>query len=103
LDPGVHAFERHHKDIRNHLSRAVVPSSIVRHGETAYPDPVAIVNSSYVLRLESLDDLINNIEDQDGSSVSTRAHWIDRLELWTLKAIEDNGLLVKQAPDQRRH
>jgi hypothetical protein len=92
---GLQSFEEHEKDIRAYLSRAVVPSSIVRDGVMYYPDPVAIINASYGLHLESLNDLIDNIEDQEPKSVRTRGQWIDRLELWTAKAIEDNGLLTR--------
>jgi hypothetical protein len=47
------------------------------------------------LYLESLDVLIDRIDEQDSTSVLTRGQWVDRLELWTLKAIEDNSLLVR--------
>jgi hypothetical protein len=97
LDSGVLAFEQYQKDIRKYLSRAVVPSSLVRNGVMCHPDPIAIINAAHGLYLESLDDLINHIKDQDPTSVRARGQWIDRLELWTLKAIEDNGLLVNQA------
>jgi hypothetical protein len=96
LVSGLDGFEEHEKEIREYLSRAVVPSTIVRDGVMYYPDPVAIVNASYGLHLEALTGLIDHIEDQDTTSVRTRAQWIDRLELWTTKAIEDHGLLVKQ-------
>jgi hypothetical protein len=92
---GLQAFEEHGADIREYLSRAIVPSTIVRDGVMYYPDPVAIINASYGLYLESLNGLMDNIEDQEPKSVRTRGRWIDRLELWTAKAIEDNGLLVK--------
>jgi hypothetical protein len=96
LDSGVAPFKEYQKDIRNYLSRAIVPSSIIHKGVLTYPDPIAIVNAAYGLQLEALEELINHIESQDPTSVLTRSQWIDRLELWTMKAIEDNGLLIRQ-------
>jgi hypothetical protein len=96
LSSGLGAFEEHEANIREYLSWAVVPSTIVRDGLTYHPDPLAIVNASYGLYLESLNGLVNRIENQDPTSVRTKGQWIERLELWTAKAIEDNGLLVRQ-------
>jgi hypothetical protein len=97
LDSGVHGFEEYQKDIQKYLSRAVVPSSLVHNGVLCHPDPVAIINASYGLYLEALDDLIIHVEGQDSTSVRVRGQWTDRLELWTMKAIEDYGLLINQA------
>ena len=97
LKSGLDGFEAYDEDIRKHLSRAVVPSSIVRDGVMHCPDPVAVVNASYCMCLAAMDGLIDRIEAQDLTSVRTRGQWIDRLELWTIKAIEDNGFSVKPA------
>ena len=95
LDPGVNEFEKYEEDIRKYLTRGVVPSSIIRDAVMYCPEPVAIVNAAYKLHLENLNELIDRIEEQDLTSVCTRAQWIDRLELWVIKAIEDSAFLVK--------
>lgn len=44
--------------------------------------------------LESLDDLINGIEDQKTSLASHRSKWAKRVGSLTTKAVEDYYLLV---------
>jgi hypothetical protein len=73
-----------------------VPSTLVLDGgRLVYPDPITIINASYRFYLESVPDLVDNIRGQD-ESAGTRAKWVERLELWTLKAIEDHSLLERQ-------
>jgi hypothetical protein len=96
IDSGLHGFQLFRQSIEEYLSNGVVPSTVLVRGHLCYPAPVAVLNASWKFYLESLDTLIGRIEGQDPSSVSDRQRWIKRLELWTIKAIEDHKLLTGQ-------
>jgi hypothetical protein len=99
LDSGLKGFRIFGPCIEEYLSNGVVPSTVLVGGHLCYPDPLAILNASYKFYLESLDTLINSIQNQDSSSVGHRDRWIKRLELWTIKALEDHRLLKEQRKD----
>lgn len=99
IDSGVRAFQLFKQPVEEYLSNGVVPSTVLVRGHLLYPPPVAVLNASWKFHLESLDTLISRIEDQDPSKVSDRQRWIERLELWTIKAIEDHKLLTGQKKD----
>src|SRR5262249_22080068 len=98
VDSGVKDFEESEPAIREHLVRGIVPSTTVVGGERRVPGPVALINAAHKLCLESLDDLIKAIDGQDEKSARVRNTRYERVELWTLKALEDNQLLTKQRP-----
>jgi hypothetical protein len=96
IDSGLHGFQLFRQSIEEYLSNGVVPSTVLVRGHLLYPAPVAVLNASWKFYLESLDTLIGRIEGQDPCKVSDRQRWIKRLELWTIKAIEDHKLLTGQ-------
>jgi hypothetical protein len=96
IDLGLHGFQLFRQSIEEYLSHGVVPSTVLVKGHLLFPAPIAVLNASWKFYLESLDILISRIEGQDPAKVSDRQRWIERLELWTIKAIEDHKLLTGQ-------
>jgi hypothetical protein len=97
VDSGIADFVEFETAIRAHLVRGIVPSTIIVDGERKYPGPVALINAAHRFCLERLDDLVAGIEGEDKTSARTRSVWMERVELWTLKALEDNQLLTQQS------
>jgi hypothetical protein len=88
--------------IARYLQEAIVPSSIVIDGKREHPTPVILINAAFRFYLESIPDLIRNVDKQDPSSVEARSRFAERLELWALKAIEDCRLLEGESEYGRR-
>ena len=88
--------------IARYLQEAIVPSSIVIDGKREHPTPVILINAAFGFYLESIPDLIRNVDKQDASSVEARSRFAERLELWALKAIEDCRLLEGESEYGRR-
>jgi len=79
--------------VRTYLSHGVVPSTLVQNGRERFPDPVAVINAAYLFYLESLPELMKRIANQNENDICHRSKWAERLEMWTLKALEDLSLL----------
>jgi hypothetical protein len=82
----VKRFRRTRVEIENCLRVGVVP-----HSATAGPpDPVSIINSAFCFYLTSLPGIIGQFERAGAENeVDVYAKWTKRLEMWTMKAIED--------------
>ena len=98
IDTGEAEYNRIRQVVSEYLRHGVVPSSILdpTDGSTIHPSPVTILNVAYQLYLDALSDLIQSIEGQDATSVEHRNIWVQRLEMWTSKALDDHELLEKQ-------
>jgi hypothetical protein len=79
--------------VRIYLSHGIVPSTLVQGGKERSPDAVALINAAYLFYLESLPALMEKIANQNESSLTHRSKWAERVEMWTLKALEDLRLL----------
>jgi len=90
----IPAFLRQSPVISEYLSRAIVPSTIVVRGRLEYPTAIVLINSFFRFYLEGIPRLIGNVEEREPKPV-VRAHseFVERLELWALKALEDCRLL----------
>lgn len=86
-------YQRQSKVIAEYLSEAIVPSTIVIQGKREHPSPTVLINSAFRFYLENVPDLIKNVEKGEPLSVSARSKFTERLELWSLKALEDCRLL----------
>lgn len=95
LDPGVAEYSRLNTTVKDYLLEGVVPSTILEpgSGKRSVPDTVTVLNSAYQLYLDNLPELIERIEGQDPASVEHRARWTKNLENWTLKTLDDLGLI----------
>jgi len=87
--------------VRTYLSQGIVPSTLVTDGKETCPDGVALINAAYLFYLESLPDLMQKISGQDEDNLCHRSKWAERVEMWTLKALEDLSLLSyeQELPD----
>lgn len=75
--------------IHEYLKRGVVPATLVKNGKEYRPDPILLVNAAYLFYLRNVPDLIGMIRGGKPSDITQRAHWGERVEQWTLKAMED--------------
>jgi hypothetical protein len=96
LDSGVSGYKEYSTLVGQYLKQSVVPSTVFKEGHHWYPDTVTLLNASMKFYLESLEDLIDSIENQKKFLAGHRSKWIKRVELLTSKAIEDNHLLISE-------
>ncbi len=96
FDTGLASYRRFSELIGQYLSRVVVPSSVFDDKDHWYPDTNALLNSSMKFYLESLDELIRRVKDEQVSLAGDRSRWMKRVEGLTTKAIEDRGLLIAE-------
>jgi hypothetical protein len=98
IDCGVSEFNRLREPVSEYLRHGVVPSSVPdpKTHLTVHPSPVTVLNVAYQLYLDEFNDLIRSIAKQDPSSVADRNKWIQRLEMWAMKALDDYELLERQ-------
>lgn len=91
-------FRKWSRKIQEYLSYGVVPSTLAVGGRFYFPPPVAVMNAAFGFYLESLSKLIANTEDPDyvTRNIGERGKLSGRIELWTLKALEDYGFRAKQ-------
>jgi len=86
--------------IQSYLSWGIVPATLIHKGQAFMPDAVLLINASYLFYLEGVSTLIDRIKrnrEEPLNDVSQREKWGQRVEQWTLKALEDLRL-----PSQRR-
>lgn len=67
----------------------IVPSAPTDFENVTVPDPVAVINAAFCFYLSALPRLMDNLEKQDPKNLEHRSKWTRRLEMWTMKAIED--------------
>jgi hypothetical protein len=85
----VRRFGRVRHDIEECLKVGVVP--IMQHSNS--PDPVSLINSAFCFYLTSLPEVITNFEGPGADrDVDIYSKWTRRLEMWTMKAIEDSQI-----------
>ena len=79
--------------VKNYLSHGVVPSTLMQNGKESHPDAIALINAAYLFYLESLSQLMHRIEGQKDAVLADRHKWAERVEMWTLKSLEDLRLI----------
>lgn len=83
----VYRFNKQRRSIEDCLRVGVVPHS----RNSAAPDPVSIINSAFCFYLTSLPEVIKRFEPPNKQNdVAVHSLWTKRLEMWTMKAIEDS-------------
>lgn len=90
-------FRDRRDDIEECLLNGVVPSQLLTESNTSSPTPVSMINGAYCVYLYRLPELMDKLEHQHPRNLDQRATVIQKLEGWTLKAIEDYRLLVASA------
>ena len=86
-------FAQNRGEIEQCLAHGVVPSRLLVDDNPSWPTPIAMVNAAYCFYLSRLPELMDKLEDQDSSKPADRQKWIQKLESWTMKGIEDYYLL----------
>lgn len=74
------------------LVNGIVPSKLLDGGTTPVT-PVSMINAAYCVYLARVPELMGKLEDQEFSNPEHRKKWIERLEDWTMKAVDDYYLL----------
>ena len=82
-------FTKDRKTIQDCLLAGVVP-----HNKDRSPlHPISIINASFFFYLTSLPKLIEGFEEDTAQfDVEVHSKWTKRLEMWTMKAIDDSRL-----------
>jgi hypothetical protein len=87
--PAVKRFGHVRRGIEECLKVGVVPVTTT----SSSSDPVSIINAAFCFYLSSLPDVIKEFEGPAaGNNVDVYSKWIGRLEMWTMKAIEDSQI-----------
>jgi hypothetical protein len=104
LDSGVSEYNHLKKVVKEYLRHGVVPSTVPDPdtGASVHPNPVTTLNVAYRLYLDEFAQLIGSIEKQDPNSVHHRNNWIKKLEMWTLKAVDDHELLERHRENKAK-
>jgi len=97
-DPGFEAFKEWKSNVHEHLLHGIVPST--SHGKGKQPLAAALINSAFCFYLDSLAELVKKVKDLDPSIVEHRSDIARRVEMWTLKALEDCHLLSRHSQSQ---
>jgi hypothetical protein len=74
------------------LAQGVVPSTVVYKECVRRIEARGILNGAYFFYLCELDRLTRHVKSPDRDAVSLRAFWLEKIEMWTLKALEDDHL-----------
>lgn len=84
-----------YRSVHECLERGIVPSIVAKHTAPDLALQVYVLNASYQFALISLSDLAQRIEHISNNSTwpTKLSFWSNRLEGWTLKALEDLFLL----------
>jgi hypothetical protein len=98
LESGVHEFSLLCEPVCNYLENGIVPSTMnVDPGtgtlEPVHPSVVTLLNAAFRFYLERIEQLMARLKDQDPNSLERRVWWINRVQAWTAKALEDVRLL----------
>ncbi|MGD1025865.1 MAG: hypothetical protein ABR880_24045 [Candidatus Sulfotelmatobacter sp.] len=92
----IDQYRTQSKVISEYFRQAIVPSTIVVEGKREHPSPVVLINAAFRFYLESIPGLIKNVNKENPASVEARSRFAERLELWSLKALEDCRLLESE-------
>jgi hypothetical protein len=90
-------FGRRRQEIEECLLHGIVPSKLFADGTTLSPKPVSMINAAYCFYLTRLPELMKKLENQEDWNLEHRKNWVERLEAWTMKGIEDAQLLAQSA------
>jgi hypothetical protein len=94
----VKKFKQTRGHVEECLRAGVVPST-----NTARTlDPLSIINSAFCFYLTSLPEVIREFEKPElWNDVATHSRWTRRLEMWTMKAVEDSQVMTRFVKTRR--
>jgi hypothetical protein len=96
-------FTQDRDKIERALMSGVVPSCFWKEDARAAPHPIAVMNAAFCCYLTKLPELMEALRDQSPADVKVRSFWTQRLEAWTLKAVEDYSIIQKYKSIQHEH
>jgi hypothetical protein len=85
-------FKTWREPLESCLVNSVVPSKLVEERASS-PTPVSMINAAYCVYLARLSELMDKLDGQLISAPEHRQRWVERLEAWTMKGIDDYFLL----------
>jgi dCTP deaminase len=96
---GSSQWERTGDLIERYLENGTVPSTLVPSdgAPPIFPEPIALLNSSYRFYIQSLSALAKRVEDSDPDLIAEAVRWAERTEMWAAKAIDDLSLPNSEA------
>jgi hypothetical protein len=97
IDSGVREFNELAGVVEQYLWRGVVPSSVFHENRLLlmHPSATTLLNAAARVHISSMDELLERVADADPLLPKDRAHWTSRLELWTMKALEDSVIFER--------
>ena len=90
-------FLEESRAIKQCLGHGIVPSALYGHDEPTSQRFVTLINAAYFFQLENMSSLFAIAPECDEMNISDQARLRQRVEEWTLKAIED--LLPQEEDD----
>jgi len=78
--------------ISTYLGHAVVPSTLYVRNEFKKPNAIVVLNAAHLFYLSGIEGLMNNSDKPDPTDIMQRDIWMERVENWTTKALEDIAL-----------
>jgi hypothetical protein len=78
--------------IGTYLCHAVVPSTLHVDDEFKNPSAIVLLNAAHLFYLSGIEDLMGNSDKSDHTKIDWRDTWMERVENWTTKALEDISL-----------
>jgi hypothetical protein len=93
LPIGLGDFRRWNRAVQQYLGHGVVPSTLVLNRRFIHPPPLTVVNAGFCFYLRSILTLIRKTQGCKRAVLDHRGRVAARVEMWTMKAIEDEQLL----------
>jgi Fic family protein len=78
--------------ISTYLGHAVVPSTLYVRNEFKKPNAIVVLNAAHLFYLSGIEGLMNNSDKPDPTDIMQRDIWMERVENWTTKALENIAL-----------
>ncbi len=75
-----------------YLSRAIVPSTLYVGKRFEKPSDIVLLNAAHLFYLSGIEDLMGNSDETDATKMDKRDIWMERVENWTTKGLEDISL-----------
>ncbi|MES2221188.1 MAG: hypothetical protein V4587_09510 [Acidobacteriota bacterium] len=85
----IQEFSKLKDIISRYLCHAVVPSTLCIDKEFRNPSAIVLLNAAHFFYLSGIEDLIKNSEHSTIDDIRKRDIWMERVENWTTKGLED--------------
>jgi|SRR5580658_7101064 hypothetical protein len=96
--PSVERFRRVRHDIQKAFRAGVVPLTDTPDRR----DPVCIINAAFCFYLTAVTEVVKRFEEPGHENdVALHSKWKNRVEMWTMKAIEDSQVMQRYKDVQR--